>query len=393
MHKSSKKIISSIIAIIFSVIISVPLIVNALINYNDPNGDYSIEANDSVLINQYLSGSVNVSNLETMDFDNNYIISKADSYKIQLYNLGLMNSGTINHPSAVTYNGSSSETYFVFDATTGNRIINNTYILLNNSNVVINNIESEVPDTVIGDDGRVPNWDRTGVVKIIMSDGFGTGFVVAPHVIATAAHCAYNYANTSSTTGQIIDNILLFNNSGVNTLSATPVECHVPYSYINKTKTESGSYTNEFDYALITVEEDLSDYMCFKLGVALNAAPINNVAITNAGFPGIVYPNTPLEQTVNTLTLHNMYQCTGNLMDLSVFEPDRQLFYNADTSGGNSGGPIYVSETVQDKNGNNTQVYYSVIAINVAGASNFNIGTRMNSELIHFYLHNSNLHW
>ena len=69
----NKKFILSIFTVIISGIVSIPLIANALISYNDPNGDGDILLNDGILINQYLSGSVDVTNLERMDFDNDNI--------------------------------------------------------------------------------------------------------------------------------------------------------------------------------------------------------------------------------------------------------------------------------------------------------------------------------
>lgn len=394
MFKFSKKFFSYFMSFTISGIVSIPLIANALITYNDPSGDGNIAMNDNVLITQYLNGTADVTNLERLDFDNNKIISNADAFEIQLYKLGLINPGSINLPSSETYNGSSSAYYHVFSASTGSRLINRSYSLYNFNPVPNNITEPELTDVVIGNDSRVPNWDRTGVVKIMTPSYYaGSGFVIAPHVIATAAHCIYNYSNTSYESGIIISGIKLFNNAGVNTLTATPVECHVPYSYINSINSNLGQETNEYDYALITVEEDLSDYMCFDLGVALNAASVNHANITNAGFPEEINPERPSAQTVNTHYIHNMYQSTGNLLDSTSYVPDRQLFYDLDTSGGNSGGPIYFTQTVHDNNGNNTKVYYSVIAINVAGDSNMNIGTRINGELIRFFLKNNNLSW
>ena len=405
----NKKFILSIFTVIISGIVSIPLIANALISYNDPNGDGDILLNDGILINQYLSGSVDVTNLERMDFDNDNIISKADAYEIQLYNLGLLNSGSINLPSASTYNGFSCACYHVFDASTGAHVNNPLledgyeYCLSNFNSIYNNNTAPDVTDIVIGSDSRVPNWDKSGVVKIISNnDPNGvTGFVVAPHIIATAAHCVYDSDNTSDEVGYIITDILLFDNDGDISLSATPVECHVPMSYIDFTQNYPRLYSDKYDYALITVEEDLSDYMCFNLGVALNSAVIDYVPIYNAGFPH--YYNG---YAVNTGLLHQMYIGTGTLIEWNEYlnynqyesyysyynlDPDRQLYYNADTSEGNSGGPVYVKKDVYDKNGNNHREYYDVIAIHVSHTNNYNIGTRINGELIRFYLENDNV--
>ena len=290
MINSNRKLVSCVIALIVSIIVSIPLIANALIIYNDPNGDGDIELNDNILITQYLEGSIDVTNLERLDFDNDNIISMADAFEVQLYNLGLLNPGSINLPSAATYNGSSSETYHVFDASTGDLLLYNAYTLYNYNPIPNNLNEPNVTDDIIAiTDERVPIWDKSGVVKIMTPNSYiGSGFVIAPHIIATAAHCVFDNSTLDpndilSESGYIISGIKLFDSNGVNTLTATPVECHVPYSYISAVK--NGNYENAFDYALISVEEDLSDYMCFNLGVALDSAVTNEVEISISGFP------------------------------------------------------------------------------------------------------------
>ncbi len=388
------KIIAIFNSLVLSIMLFSPLNVHATSVYNNPNGLGGIDSSDGVLIHQYLNTSTDVSNLERLDFDNNSIVSMADEYKVQLYNLGLLNTGTINLPAAATYNGSTSETYRVFNAQTGALDILKTYTLFNFSPVINNINEPDSPDSIIGNDERVPNWDRSGVVKI-MSDNYylGTGFVVGPHIIATAAHCVYNYSNANIESCNAISKIKLFDSNGTCQLNATPVECHVPYSYIYSVQNNIGQATNEFDYALISVSQNLSEYLCFDLGVALNAASVNQFPVTVTGFPEKVYEGTQLEQTVNTGTEHNMYHDTGNLTYSTSFCPNRQLFYTADMSSGNSGGPVYVTEHTYDIYGNNHRVNYSVVAINVSGCDDFNIGTRINGELIRFYKGNQNISW
>lgn len=392
--------------------IAIPLLANALNIYHDPSGDGIINMNDNVLINQYLGGNVSVNNLEKLDFDNDGIISLADAYEIQLYTLGLLNIGTMETPSSSTYNGKTSETYHVFDASTGDHLLYNAYALYNFNPIPNNSInEPDAPDAVIGTDGRIPSWDKSGIVKIMSPDAqdnfMGSGFVVAPHIIATAAHCVFDAGalipdDLFSQRGYRISEIRLFNNNGVNTLTATPVECHVPWSYISSAY--NGFAVNEYDYALISVEEDLSDYMCFNLGVGLNSAVTNETNITISGFPAYVNGIK-----VNDYEHDQMYLGSGflrewddyiseDIYDYYHYDEDRMFFYDVDTSGGNSGGPIYVTKHVYDKNGNNHQVYYDVIGICKSeyapnGIGVINMGTRMNGELLRFYLENSNINW
>ena len=126
--------------------------------------------------------------------------------------------------------------------------------------------------------------------------------------------------------------------------------------------------------------------------------------ITVSGFPYYVDGSK-----VNDNTHDQMYLGTGSLVEwddyISTYyynyyhyNDDRMFFYNVDTSGGNSGGPIYITKDVYDKNGNNHQVYHDVIGIctsefTINNNGVVNMGTRMNGELLRFYLHNTNPNW
>lgn len=274
-----------------------------------------------------------------------------------------------NHANATN----SSITYFVYDAKTAEKIPNRNYILTKLSS-------SDNTRAVIGDDDRVIDWTKSGTVKIITNTGFGSGFVVSDHVIATAAHCVYDYKNS---TGKSVSKILLFDSNGNQTISVTPVEYHVPFTFINAVADHN--YRTTSDYALITVSESLENYNNFSLGVPLTSFDNSHSVVTVTGFPGTV-EKSGKEVTVNTTTTHMMYSGNGQ-----IYSGDDELIrYTADTSSGNSGGPVYITESF------NGETYYTVVGINIAHPvvtdPEFNIGTRMTTDLIHFY-NNKNIQW
>ena len=82
-----------------------------------------------------------------------------------------------------------------------------------------------------------------------------------------------------------------------------------------------------------------------------------------------------------------MYSGNGQIYDGN----DKIITYTVDTSGGNSGGPVYLTESYKGK------TYNTVIGINVAHPNvedpKYNIGTRMTTDLIHFYTNNPNIKW
>jgi len=245
---------------------------------------------------------------------------------------------------------------------------------------------------VIGSDTRVVDFTKSGVVKLledtngdgIADDYCGTGFVIGNHTIATAGHVA-RYHNIVSAR--------LFNSNGTVSLTATAVEKHIPQKYIS-----TNSYN--YDYALITIHENLHSYRMFNLGVFLDGGVNANTSISVTGFPHALGQNGT--NVVNTFTQNTMCTGTGIMTnDISsivypgedeTYNPANdpknwQVAYTADTSGGQSGSPVYVTTSY----GGN--VYYTVIAIHTHVLHD-NAGTKMTSELLAFYKNNSgNLNW
>ena len=171
----------------------------------------------------------------------------------------------------------------------------------------------------------------------------------------------------ATNSGSKVTEINFFNSDGTPGLSITDaVEVHVPTLYVN------GSYSdyNPYDYALIKVNEDLSDYAIFNLGIMNDNFINKQTAVSVTGFP----------KKVNNQEVHNvMYTGTGFIRQ----SDDNELYYDIDTFGGNSGGPIYITSTFQGK------AYYTVIGIHAYGdANSYNGGARITTNLLQFYKNN-----
>jgi V8-like Glu-specific endopeptidase len=221
---------------------------------------------------------------------------------------------------------------------------------------------------------QVEDWSNIGVAKIMSDEAeygyLGTGFVVGPHTIATAAHVVYERTTNST---YHINEILLFDENG-NEESFTPVEIHTPYNYI----TNNDVSDFDFDYSLITVEENLNDYMSFNLGAITDNA-VNKFTITTVGFPGYYYPD---ETIINNGQDHIKYSSQGSIT--AIDQRGYYFSHNADTVGGNSGSPIYLVETV---NGN---TYNTVIGIHVGI---YNTGLRFTPHVLKFLSGNTNIQY
>ncbi|MDE5569076.1 MAG: trypsin-like peptidase domain-containing protein [Ruminococcus sp.] len=210
------------------------------------------------------------------------------------------------------------------------------------------------------------DWTKSGVVEIA---SIGTGFVVDEHTIATAAHCVYN---------KKINKIYLFDNNSKLTLTlegSSIVEYHVPSVYVS-------SESADYDYALITVKEDLSDYMCFNLGTVTDIKNLKS-AVSITGFPGEIVTGDGTKPVNYSVSEHNMYTGNGHIYNSS----DKRLYYDVDTTSGNSGSPVYITEAYGNK------VYYTVIAIHAygQGSNPYNSGTRITADLLKFFNGNTNL--
>lgn len=226
------------------------------------------------------------------------------------------------------------------------------------------------PYSIIGSNDMVRDYD-TSVVRLSVG---GTGFIIGEHTIVTAGHCVYNSDRFIDFTIDIVGN----NNNTIKTIN--PRYVHVPKKYADST-----SDKNNYDYALIYVEEDLSEYGMFKMGICLDQYINDKGKVIVSGFPQ-VYPDG-YEGSEYGLR----FKASGNIT--SVQTDGLRLSYNADTSNGDSGGPVYVNESyvnidVNDKFHSIKYDYNTVIAIHTHGG---NSGVRINFDILQFCYQNVHL--
>lgn len=268
---------------------------------------------------------------------------------------------TANMNMQVSAAVNTSQTYKIYNASNGSFV--QSYTLSENPVM-------DKSKTVIDTDDRFVDFSKNGVVKIVTGIGsWGTGFVVDDHTIATAAHVLYN-GNAVP-----ISHIYFFDQNGSIDMDITnPSYCHIPSIY-----TSDVEDAVVYDYALITVKQDLSEYANFNLGAPLDNFIHRESTVLTTGFPKKVN-----NKIVNNATDHNMYTSAGSTID-DVHKADIEISYNNDTSGGNSGGPVYTSTLFNGK------FYYTVVGINAKAAGTGNRAVRMTTDLLHFYKNNPNI--
>lgn len=364
-----KKRITSVISTVFTAVVMglVPtLICIAIGTPRDPNGDGSIDLADGIYITQFLSAYHLPSNLTALDFDQSGVISPMDSYKVQLYNLNLYTPPDYDPSDPIEYSSSSTRYYRRHDYSNSNKASYYEYYLSPNN--VINNI-GDVTDTIFGSNDMVRDYD-TSVVRLSCG---GTGFIVGSHVIATAAHCVYDI-DTDEFFDLSID-IVDTDNSVIQTINPS-------YSHITRNFAQLASYNSNYDYALIYVTTDLSQYGMFNMGMVLEDYIDNEGQVIVSGFPQS-YPSG-YESSDYGLR----FRASGNI--LPDYTNSNNLCYDADMTNGDSGGPVYIEEGIYTVN-NGLEEYKTVVAINVAQNSLANYGIRINGDILKFYKKNTYL--
>lgn len=241
-------------------------------------------------------------------------------------------------------------------------------------------------------ENRLPDGDQSVVYLKIGNNARGSGFIVDSHCIATAAHCLYGGSGFASSIQVIVCNSDFSNPI----LTCNAVSVHIPRYYVSTTANQS--FKDAYDYGLIYVEEDLSEYGIFDLGIARDEFLASNTQVVASGFPG---KRNETSTSTGILTTSRYYSL-GNIEtfnvtnDINNFSNSRALRFQATcvVSGGDSGGPVYAITYLNGKR------YDTVIGIATGGGYNSDpengdspgysgtFGVRITTNLLHFYLNN-----
>lgn len=360
----------------------------------DVNHSGTVDLNDVVSVNKYLLGMYYGNHYPWLDANQNLIVDAADS-KYILNSLVSINSApyrfvsreyndqtntvteSLVSPPAIstpiTPDGSAtatdSRTYWKHIYASG---ISNTqyteYTLTPSTTSIPTTSMGDQPSSIVdGEDNRYTTTlsENTGIVRI---NGNGTGFIIGDHLIATAGHVVYN----KNTYAYYFNNCTIETYNEDGTLSGEtlhPIEAHLPALFVSLPPVSDFRY----DYGLIVVQEDLSDYTHFSLGETYNLFPtqFSTIPIYVTGYKG---------------SGNNLASQKGSIISPNVYTQSQTQYvlnHNVDTFGGDSGAPIYT--ITKDGLGNYS---YTAIGIHTGGG---NIGPRITRYQLQFYLGNSNI--
>ncbi len=392
----SKRLVAAIAAICLGSV-TAPFTVEA-VTYDpcDVNHDGEVDISDVIVINQHLIGAKYFRNYSQLDANRSHTVDAADAncvlrkavkgdYSacyIRQYGNGYMQ--VVNMPAV----SSANSLDYSYMNTSARRYIG--YSFLTNSTIspysltptlASASMTSSGPErAIIGTDDRTVahGYENTGIVMISNSGGKGSGFIVGDHQIATAAHCVYdnvshqfyknNTIRTYDRTGSPVDGGFL-----------TIAEVHVPESYSTSTEFY-------YDYALITVKEDLSDYVHFEIGNAYNMtnSEVGTIPIHVTGRPGPIQIGDKKYNDFDLLYTHNG----------SVYGSDntQMLRYSIDTTSGQSGSPVYT--ITRELYNNQFHYIYTALAVHTRAYNSYaNQGVLMTQYQLQFYKNNPNAHY
>lgn len=178
----------------------------------------------------------------------------------------------------------------------------------------------------------------------------GTGFMIAPDVLLTAAHCV------KSSTGGVIEEIRVYAGKNGNSYSARTT-ADLIYTDVNY----SGAGDWNDDYSYVTLNSPIGN-TCGWLGLyaTSNSSNLLDLDITTAG-----YPHDMTTGDWDGL----MYVSEGTITSVNT----KRIYHSADTWEGQSGSPIYYLDSDGD---------HVAVAIHVGTNDTYNIGKRITMSLM-----------
>lgn len=365
----------------------------------DLNKDGKVNIMDTIYINRYLMGVHYVPDYNRLDVDNSMTIDCNDAncllatvvqmdYSTYYYSKKTGNytpvSSTVS--TAGVYSATGSRTYARYSYKTGKKLSNYTMTLTLKQDST--NEQGVEPYTIFNPtDSRknLPGDENRGIVRISVSTddgiGSGTGFIVGDHQIATAAHCVSSMDDGTffNTMG-----IELYDRSGKLTgKTLTAVEAHVPTMYFS-------AKDKSYDYALITVAEDLSSYPHFEIAETYNlsASGFENVPIYITGCPGGINIKQGDHTGGNPNEGYLLYTAEGRMAGDLLLNERRQA-NTVDASVGDSGAPVYT--IIATAQGTEINCSFVVFGIHTHSEESANRGPRFNRFHRQFYLNNPNM--
>lgn len=334
-----KKILSGVLAVM-SVLTIAPCTAQAETITSvrgDFNGDRVVSSTDLFLISSFLTGKFASTKQAQFDVDGDNAITYADMEAVASMVVSGSNTGTITYDTNEITR--KSVIYTKYNMLTGK---SSNYMITVNENFPVSTrkpITGQELQPVTEHDKRFVVF-RTG----------STGCIIGDHIIATCRHAVASCKTQSQINARVVD----CGGDGTPEATLTVTAVHYP----------EGSYGDEYDYALVVVQEDLSQYGVFNPGVTTNTFESQNCEVTVMGWKND--ENTDL----------NTYFVKDS--GIAIPATPEVMHYVVSTDNGESGAPVlYNNSPVGIHTGGDGVVY--------------NNGVRIDSQILNFYFNNDNI--
>lgn len=359
MKNIKKKIWALMSAAVTTSALVVSMTGSSVTTVRDADGDGRYTVSDAQLTLRYLKGDYNPSSVRSFDFDGNGIISYVDALKVLGYYSGSFQDDSLPGPVGADSTAVATTSRYLrhyYGSIPSDAVSEYSLTVDPLDNTSSSGANAYSLNTL--DNPGVDLDSDTAVVRL----SEGTGFIVSDHVIATAAHCVYD-----------VDTNAFFNDStitvvdGNNRISFTPVYADICKEYYL-------TQQEQYDYALLYVEEDLSEYGKFEIGVPLIEYINAHGEVTVSGFPRYL-PNGSTDESRS-----DRYKSTGNI---TINYGD---FFRCDAfaTNGDSGGPVYATEQYGDYEYNTVIAIFTSYLVN-----NDTYGLKITPDMLKFYKGNS----
>ena len=253
---------------------------NAQISFvnGDIDGNGSVSISDWMCIVRYLSGVYTLSNEQATkaDVNNDGVIDYKDSNIISDYVVGSKKPTTVKR-NVLTVPKYEKRAYSCFDCLDSNKKVD--AYEFDGLTEVTNNFSARA--ATYNPSHRADSQNKS-VVEVSSSYGKFTGVVVGDNTILTTARAVCTAKGKTPKTRDIkfasSINISVYEDYSGCVLSEIPVNyIHVPDKFL-------GSETSEYNYVLLEVVEDLSDYKNLELGIATDEFINEKPVIELSGF-------------------------------------------------------------------------------------------------------------
>ncbi|MBT5263463.1 MAG: trypsin-like serine protease [Rhodospirillaceae bacterium] len=220
---------------------------------------------------------------------------------------------------------------------------------------------SQRNESVIGTDERILVSDTTAFpwsaivrVSVTFSDGssgWGTGAMISPNDVLTAAHVLWDETTSGYVTSVTITPGLNGSSQPFGSYGGTGT--HVSTTY-------QTTLSSEHDYGVVNLSSNVGDTTGYFDYSSAFANDLEDKTVNTAGYPADLSPTGVL-----------MYSAS----DLVDFTFGNRLYYNGslDTFSGQSGSPIWIYDTESDTR--------TLVGVHTTGGSSFNGGTQITAEI------------